>query len=125
VLRAFTFLIAALVVAGCARMDGSGIPARFDGGRLVDVAGISLYTYDRDRPGADQRGCVDACEKRWSAFTAAPQARGRGLYRIVTWPDGVRQWTYYGKPLYRFEADRVAGDTAGEGFQNLWRLARR
>ena len=124
-MRVLSLLVVVAILAGCARMDGSGIPARMEGGRLVDSAGMSLYTHDRDRAGDSQLKCVDECAKRWTALRAAPGELGRGLYRVVTWPDGARQWTYYGKPLYRFDGDRQPGDIAGEGFDNLWRLARR
>ena len=36
-------------LASCASMGGSSIPARFQGGHLVDARGLSLYTFDRGR----------------------------------------------------------------------------
>ena len=115
----------ACLITGCASMAGSGIPARFTDGRLVDLSGMSLYTFDRDRLDTDKQSCVDACERRWTPFTAAPGPRGRGAYRVTVWADGARQWTYLGRPLYRSKLDLAPGDTAGDGEENLWRLEKK
>ena len=125
IMRLAALLLVGFCISGCASMAGSGIPARFADGRLVDAAGMSLYTFDRDRTDVDKRVCVDGCERRWPPFTAAPDLRGRGAYHVRIWADGVRQWMYLGRPLYRSTLDRAPDDTAGEGDENLWRLARR
>ena len=50
--------------------------------------------------------------------------RGKG-FAWIDRADGSRQWSYEGKPLYRYSKDHAAGDTNGQGAENLWRLARR
>ncbi|MBT2916758.1 hypothetical protein AA407_20900, partial [Vibrio anguillarum] len=36
--------------------------------------------------------------------------------------DGQYQWTYQGKPLYRWFKDKQPGDKSGDGVQNVWHL---
>jgi len=43
---------------------------------------------------------------------------------VITRDDGQRQWAYKGKPLYGWAKDSKPGDRTGDGFNNVWRLAR-
>ncbi len=42
----------------------------------------------------------------------------------MTRDDGRRQWAYKGKPLYTWARDQQPGDRTGDGFNNLWRVAK-
>lgn len=114
--------VGVLVVCGCAAMGGANIPARFDGDRLVDANGMSLYTYDRDVRN-EKPVCVDRCLDDWTPLLALPGARRGKAFGVIALNDERRQWTYKGRPLYRFAHDRNPGDTNGHGADNLWRLA--
>ena len=47
-----------------------------------------------------------------------------GEYTVITRADGMKQWAYKGKPLYTWVKDTKPGDMTGNGFLNLWRVAR-
>jgi predicted lipoprotein with Yx(FWY)xxD motif len=47
-----------------------------------------------------------------------------GAYTIVVRDDGKRQWAYKGWPLYYWAKDTKAGDKTGDGFNNVWKVAR-
>jgi predicted lipoprotein with Yx(FWY)xxD motif len=87
---------------------------------LTDGRGFTLYAFAADR-GARSR-CFGACAVAWPPLTTAtPVARlrvGRGVARSLvgqsTRSRGVRQLTYAGHPLYRFQGDRRPGDTRGQ-----------
>jgi predicted lipoprotein with Yx(FWY)xxD motif len=122
--RRLHFVWLAVTISSCAWFNGPPLPARVVNDRLVDTAGISLYTFDRDIQWSRQSRCLDECAKRFPPALAPAAVRRIKEYGILVRPDGTRQWTFQGKPLYRFVGDTQPGDTGGEGDANLWRLAR-
>jgi predicted lipoprotein with Yx(FWY)xxD motif len=47
-----------------------------------------------------------------------------GDWTVVTRDDGSKQWAYKNKPLYTWVKDSKPGDTTGEGFNNVWHVAK-
>jgi predicted lipoprotein with Yx(FWY)xxD motif len=87
---------------------------------LVDQDGMALYSADEE-VAAGEVLCVDACEAFWAPLeagdgtpTAAPEA---GEIGVITRPDGTRQVTAGGKPLYTFTEDSP-GEVTGDGFSD-------
>jgi Uncharacterized protein conserved in bacteria len=89
---------------------------------LTDDRGMTLYTFDRDEAGTSN--CVDACAQAWPPLLAQDGAMATGEYSLVTRADGTRQWAYRGKPLYRWSKDAKPGDATGDGFREIWHVAR-
>ena len=47
------------------------------------------------------------------------------LVALVNAYIGNRQWTFRGRPLYRWRGDAAPGDATGDGFlEGAWRIAR-
>ena len=97
---------------------------------LVTGTGFTLYTNSRERTGKIH--CVGQCRAFWPPLlvpaTAKPTA-GAGVARArlgtIRRPDGGRQVTYKGVPLYRFKSDTKRGDAGGQGLADLggtWRV---
>jgi predicted lipoprotein with Yx(FWY)xxD motif len=92
---------------------------------LVSSSGMTLYHYTPDSLKAIK--CTAACASFWPPLTVAagtkPKA-GAGLsaakLSTVKRPDGKIQVTYNGLTLYRYSADKTAGQVNGEGFQSKW-----
>jgi predicted lipoprotein with Yx(FWY)xxD motif len=85
---------------------------------LVDAKGRALYLWDADH--GSMSTCTGACAQAWPPLTAAatPKARGAvkaSLLGTAKRPDGSREVTYAGHPLYTFAGDAKAGQTTGEG----------
>jgi len=55
---------------------------------------------------------------------AAAGASASGDWSIVTRDDGGKQWAFKGKPVYYWSKDGKPGDRTGDGFNNVWRLAK-
>jgi predicted lipoprotein with Yx(FWY)xxD motif len=53
-----------------------------------------------------------------------PDAKPVGDWTILTRDDSTRQWVYKGQPLYYWSKDAKPGDRTGDGFNNLWKVAR-
>ena len=117
-----TLVLSVLLSAGCASMGG-GAPARTADGVLVGSNGMTLYTFDRDTtPGKSV--CNGPCATNWPPLTAAAGSAASGDWSVITRDDGARQWAYKSKPVYFWAKDQKPGDRTGDGFNNLWRLAR-
>jgi predicted lipoprotein with Yx(FWY)xxD motif len=113
--------LAALLAAGCASMQSSDEPAKVADGVLVNPAGMTLYTFDRDAAG--KSACNGPCATNWPPLAAAGGASGKGDWSIVTRDDGSKQWAYKGKPVYLWSKDQKAGDRTGDGVNSVWHLA--
>lgn len=55
---------------------------------------------------------------------APPDAKPTGDWSMVRRDDGSRQWAYRGKSLYHWTRDTGAGDRTGDGFNDVWKLAK-
>ena len=93
------------------------------GSILSDANGMTLYTYDRDERGANASACYDACAVRWPIFTVSETPLGvSGVFSTFTRTDGVMQAALNGWPLYYFQNDANAGETAGNGVGGVWHV---
>ena len=130
-----TTLAAALLIAvlgGCTQASLGSAPmgARFDGpgsttiassGMLVNSAGMTLYTFDRDVAGSGKSACNGPCAVNWPPLSATATDTGSGDWSVVVRDDGSRQWAFQGKPVYLFAKDQKPGDKTGNGVNNVWR----
>ena len=115
-------VLTGLLAAGCASMGGNA-PAKVADGVLVGPNGMTLYTFDRDAaPG--KSACNGPCATNWPPLMAAAGAANMGDWSVITRDDGGKQWAYKGKPVYFWAKDQKAGDRTGDGFNNVWHLAR-
>lgn len=123
-LRLAASFVAFAVMAACASMDGE--PAKVGdtatGKVLTDSKGMTLYTFDRDAAG--KSNCNGPCAQNWPPLAASADAKASGEWTVVTRDDGSKMWAYKSKPVYTWVRDTKAGDTTGEGFNNVWRVAR-
>ena len=64
----------------------------------------------------------------WPVFYKQNPTIGTGLnaadFGVITRPDGSKQTTYKGWPLYYYINDSKAGDTNGDAVGNLWAIAK-
>jgi predicted lipoprotein with Yx(FWY)xxD motif len=124
IFSALATLSMAAVLAGCAAMGSSSTPAKVSDGMLVNPAGMTLYTFDRDTAGSGKSACNGPCIANWPALTAQDGDKPTGDYGIVNRDDGRKQWAYKGKPLYTWAKDQKPGDKTGDGVNNVWHVAR-
>jgi predicted lipoprotein with Yx(FWY)xxD motif len=119
-----TILAGAVLAATCA-VAQTMAPARVadtgKGKALVDMKGMTLYTFDRDAAG--KSNCNGTCAQNWPPLMAAADAKASGDWSLVKRDDGSMQWAYKGKPLYTWVKDTKAGDTTGDGVNQVWHVA--
>jgi len=58
-------------------------------------------------------GCDGECTETWKPLLAPANAQARGYWEIYTRPDGAKQWSFKGSPLYTYVGDAQAGDATG------------
>ena len=96
-----------------------GIDARVnvyaEGVTLTDFDGLTLYAFDGDAKKDGQVCSSSSCTTPWMPVSAPSLAANVGDFSIALRADGSRQWAFKKKPLYRFKADLLPGDTKGRG----------
>jgi predicted lipoprotein with Yx(FWY)xxD motif len=136
-LPAFVALALAVLLTGCGGSGGSadtGGPATVKttkvsgyGTVLADNSGRSLYLSTADKEMSSK--CSGSCTKTWHPLivTGKPTAGGdakASLLSVLVRPDGKRQVTYDGLPLYTY-AGPGQGPAAGAGLTGeggIWYL---
>jgi predicted lipoprotein with Yx(FWY)xxD motif len=98
--------------------DAEGI-----GDVLVDSGGLALYAADEETNGTVL--CTQACLSFWDPLTvpsgmttATGDPSVESLLGVIERPEGDRQVTFEGMPLYRFTEDGGPGEVTGDGFED-------
>jgi predicted lipoprotein with Yx(FWY)xxD motif len=117
-------LFLAVVLAACGSSDsgdatassGSATVSSNDG-QLVDSSGAPLYSSEQEKSGTVM--CTGGCTSIWLPLKAPsgnPTAGDdvSGKLGVVKRPDGSRQVTLDGRPLYRFAEDGSDGKATGD-----------
>jgi predicted lipoprotein with Yx(FWY)xxD motif len=127
--------LAVLALAGCGGSSsdsGSPTPPKTENGRaatigvadeglgkiLVDSQARTLYLFQQDT--GTKSTCAGACAVNWpplleNGTPAVGSGANASLLGTTARPNGKRQITYNGHPLYTFVKDTKAGDTNGQG----------
>ena len=87
---------------------------------LVDSQGRTLYLFLKDTGTTSE--CSGECATNWppveaSGTPTAGKGADESMVGTTMRSDGMTQVTYNGHPVYRFEGDKKAGDTNGEGLE--------
>lgn len=92
---------------------------------LVNPAGWTLYHLTTEK--GTKFTCTGACATLWPPLTVPKGTKptaGPGITKsklgTIKRQDGRTQVTYAGLTLYRYSGDSKAGQTRGEGIQNIW-----
>ena len=90
---------------------------------LVGINGMTLYTFDKDQPNANN--CSGTCATVWPAYTTLVVPATLPQYLTVfTKPDGAMQYAYNEKPLYFYSLDKKIGDILGDGVGGVWHIVK-
>jgi predicted lipoprotein with Yx(FWY)xxD motif len=87
---------------------------------LTNARGMTLYSLSAEVGG--KFICASAaCTQLWHPLspTGAGAPAGVASLGTIARPDGTRQVTYKGMPLYTFAQDNQPGDAKGQGFKDV------
>ncbi|MFF7393589.1 SCO0930 family lipoprotein [Streptomyces scabiei] len=91
---------------------------------LTDSAGRTLYRFDKDSFEPPKTTCEGECAVTWPPVPAAGATAAQGVDKAllgeVSRPDGTKQLTVAGWPMYYFAKDTKAGDIKGQGLKGTW-----
>ncbi|GAA1856431.1 hypothetical protein GCM10009715_00230 [Paeniglutamicibacter psychrophenolicus] len=97
------------------------------GNIVVDSKGMTLYFFTKDAKDTTTSACTADCLDAWPIATttnATPTVEGvTGKVGTITSPDGAKQLTLNGMPLYYFAQDTKPGDVKGQGLKDVWYVA--
>jgi predicted lipoprotein with Yx(FWY)xxD motif len=90
------------------------------GSILVNASGRTLYEFTRDHSGRDACASIGGCPEIWPPLLSAGRLSAAGgvhasLLSSIRLPDGARQVTYGGHPLYLYSGDSGPGETSYVG----------
>lgn len=125
-IRITKYLIAAVIalsVTACATNGMHNTPTMMSNGVMVNSAGMTLYTFDKDTANSGKSVCNGPCIALWPAVAASADMKG-GDYSVVTRDDGSKQLAYKGKPLYLYAKDQKPGDMTGDNFKEVWHVVK-
>jgi predicted lipoprotein with Yx(FWY)xxD motif len=121
-------LVLAIALAACgggsndnaatASSGTSSTTVGLDNGLLVDSTGAALYSSEQEKTGTVM--CTGACTSIWLPLKAPASGQPTagdgvsGKLGTVKRPDGARQVTLDGRPLYRFAEDTDKGKATGD-----------
>jgi len=93
---------------------------------VVDGKGMSVYYFTKDVKDSGKSNCTGDCLVKWPPVITtsdAPKVEGvTGKVGTITTPDGKKQVTVDGMPVYLWEKDKAPGDITGQGVGNVWYL---
>ena len=93
---------------------------------LANSHGLTLYYYSEDKPHSGKSACTGVCATAWPPLAApvkAPAgARLPGRLGVITRPNGVKQVTLNGYPLYFYIGDKAPGQVKGNGIGGAWHV---
>jgi predicted lipoprotein with Yx(FWY)xxD motif len=92
---------------------------------VVDGQGKTLYYYTKDVKDSGTSSCTGGCLEAWPIAVAAgdkPAADPTvtGTVGTIDSPDGRKQLTLNGMPLYYYAEDTLPGDVLGQGVNDVW-----
>lgn len=79
---------------------------------LVDDQGLTLYIFQGLMRGSGE-ACTN-CTGDWVPMEAPVAAASVGDFSVIARNDGINQWAYHDKALYKFRGDQRPGDVLGE-----------
>lgn len=93
---------------------------------VVDGKGMSVYYYTKDVKDSGTSACTGGCLDAWPPVLATadtPTVDGvTGTVGTIATPDGKKQLTINGMPVYYYAKDLAAGDITGQGVGGVWYL---
>jgi len=111
-----------LLIGASGAAVAADLALKKSGGILVDGAGKTVYTFDKDVANSGKSACNGQCAALWPPVVA--DGEPAAPYSIVTRDDGSKQLAYKGKPLYLYSADQKPGDRKGDGVKDIWHVVK-
>ncbi|PRY42220.1 hypothetical protein [Umezawaea tangerina] len=92
---------------------------------LTNGAGNTVYRFDKDVASPSTSNCDADCVKKFPPVLTTTddisvQGVDKGALGVLVRPDGTKQVTAKGWPLYTSVEDKIPGDAKSQGFKDAW-----
>jgi predicted lipoprotein with Yx(FWY)xxD motif len=91
---------------------------------VTDGAGLTLYRYGKDKNIPPTSNCINACATTWPPADAVSDTQVKGVDQNLVGsaqrPDGTKQLTIGGWPMYHYSGDKTAGEANGQKKGGVW-----
>ncbi|WOP19350.1 hypothetical protein [Raineyella sp. LH-20] len=91
---------------------------------VVSDTGMTVYQFTNDVRDSGRSNCTGGCLAAWPPVLTTqdtPTLQGvTGTVGTITTPQGAKQVTLNGLPLYYWASDTAPGDVTGQGVQGVW-----
>ena len=93
-------------------------------GTVMTSGGFTLYRNTKDKAVPPTSSCLGTCTSTWPPIDAEAQPTLDGvdatLIGTAVRPDGTKQLTVGGWPVYRYIKDMLPGTVNGQGVDGVW-----
>ncbi len=98
--------------------------SKIKGQYLTDIAGNTLYTFDKDVTGVSN--CIGQCLAIWPVYIsgAASEKTLPANISVISRKDGAKQFAWKGRPLYYYVQDKKPGEINGDGVGGVWHIVK-
>ena len=91
---------------------------------VVDGEGMTVYYFTKDEKDSGVSNCTGDCLVAWPPVLTegdAPEIEGiTAEVGTIDTPDGKKQVTIDGMPIYYWQNDKAPGDVDGQGVNDVW-----
>jgi predicted lipoprotein with Yx(FWY)xxD motif len=91
---------------------------------VVDGEGMTVYYFTKDEKDSGVSNCTGDCLVAWPPVLTegdAPEVEGiTAEVGTIDTPDGKKQVTIDGMPIYYWQNDKAPGDVDGQGVNDVW-----
>ncbi|NKX55252.1 COG4315 family predicted lipoprotein [Arthrobacter mobilis] len=91
---------------------------------VVDSRGMTVYYFTKDVKDSGKSNCTGECIAAWPpVLTESDNPKVEGITATIgtiTTPEGRKQITIDGMPIYYWVKDKAPGDTTGQGVNDVW-----
>ena len=90
---------------------------------LANGTGHTVYLFTPDKK--NKSVCTGPCTADWPPLSVSGEPTfgdgiDAGLVKVIKRPDGSKQLSYAGHPLYTFSGDANSGDVNGQSIGGVW-----
>jgi predicted lipoprotein with Yx(FWY)xxD motif len=90
---------------------------------IVGSNGMTVYYFTKDTKDSGKSSCIDECLQKWPPVLVEGEPKIEGITAkvgTINTPEGKKQVTIDGMPVYYWYMDKKPGDVFGQDVGKVW-----